>query len=199
MKKIILLLAVMFVFLVTNAQLNVKAGLTANLPFRKMGQYYAGGPGVDVNVKYIIANKWGIGISSGFQHFFAKDWGDIYDDINFNIVPVRAWASYYLGTGSVKSYLGCELGLNMTELTYTFDFYDAYQGYTYEISSEYSSTRFGIAPLIGIQIDLGSLLALDINTKINLINKVGDDAPKQTATYLGANIGLVFKFVGKNK
>jgi hypothetical protein len=195
MKRSLLFFTIMFFCFVVNAQLNVKVGLTANLSLLKMKDYYYGGPGVDVNVKYLFAGKYGIGISSGFQHFFSKDWGEDYEDINFNIIPIRLSLTYYIGNGPLVPYVGVEIGHNITKLTYTYRYYVynpySYSYYEYE-DEKYHHGRFGIAPVIGIQVNMGSLLALDINTKMNLIAKF-DGATEQSATYAGLNIGLIVK------
>lgn len=194
MKKINLFFIVMLFCISANSQIDVKVGLTGDFSFGTMSHYYYGGPGVDINVKYIIENRLGIGISTGFQYFFNKKWENEYDDINFEIVPIRASINYYLLTDWIKPYVGCELGLNFTDLNYSFEYYDAYEGYSYPEHSDYSHTRFGIAPVAGFQIDFGSALALDLNAKLNLISEVSSTAAYESATYLGFNFGLVYRF-----
>jgi hypothetical protein len=193
MKKNILFLALMFFYLSAHGQFHLKIGLAASVATGDMNDYYYGGPGVDVNAKYLIAGKFGIGVTSGFQHFFGKDWGDIYDNISFNIVPIRGSFGYYFGKGVFRPYVGAELGLNLTKLTYSYDYYDVYNGYTTVVDNEYSHARFGAVPFTGFLINLGKIIALDFNLKYNLIAKAGDDSPKQNATYLSANFGVVFK------
>jgi hypothetical protein len=86
------------------------------------------------------------------------------------------------------------LGLNFTTLQYTYDYYDVYNGYHTSIDYDYSNTRTGFAVVAGLQIDLGSRLALDMNAKLNMLAEVGPDAPTESAMYIGFNIGVVFKF-----
>jgi hypothetical protein len=202
MKRSIFFLGVLLLSVAMNAQLAIKIGLTGNAAIGDMSDYYGGGPGVDANIKYIIAHKFGLGISTGFQHFFANEWDDEYndyDDEDFNIIPIHLSFAYYLGTRKFKPYFGAELGINISNLSYSDDYswYDAYQEtwYTDNYDYEYSNTRFGAAPVIGFQVDFGnSKVALDVNAKVNLLSGVDDDnSEKQSATYIGLNLGLVIR------
>jgi opacity protein-like surface antigen len=195
MKRVNLIFLALLLCISVHSQINVKVELNGNFAIGKMADYFVGGPGADINVKYLIENKLGIGITAGFQHFFAKDWEGGYDDIGMDIIPIRGLLSYYFGENSVRPYLGGELGLNLTTIKYTYDYYDNYGGYSSLIYYNYSHTRFGAALVAGLQFDLTSNLALDLNAKLNLISKVSDEAPEQSASYIGFNFGLVYKFV----
>jgi outer membrane protein W len=134
MKKILFFAVMLLLPIATNAQLAIKAGLSGNVALSDMTDYWVGGPGVDLNIKYIIANHFGIGISSGFQHFFSNDdWDDEshdYDDENLNIVPLRLSFTYYLGTRRFKPYIGAELGVNYVKIDFSekYSYYDPYYG-----------------------------------------------------------------------
>lgn len=193
MKKNILLFILLSYCLAGYSQFTIKAGLTGNFAFDKMAKNFVGGPGVDINAKYVIAGRIGIGVSTGFQHFFAKDWGDGYDDIGLDVVPLRLSVNYYFGE-IVKPYIGCELGVNFTDLKYTYNYYDVYGDYYSLLHYDYPNKRFGAAVLVGLQVGMGNLLALDLNVKVNQLAEVGSDAPKESASYVGLNIGLLFKF-----
>jgi hypothetical protein len=198
MKRSIFFFAVLLLSVSTNAQFCAKIGLTGSLAIGDMSDYYDGGPGIDLNVKYLIANKYGIGISSGFQYFFSKEWNG-FDDVEYDIIPIRLSFAYYLGQKKFRPYFGAELGLNISELSYTYEYeyYDAFRDIWYSAGddSEYSNARFGAAPVLGFQLDFNRLIALDVNTKVNFLTGVEEgDEDKQAASYLNLNLGLVFKF-----
>jgi hypothetical protein len=198
MKKNILIISLLILFLSANAQVNVKVGLAGSAAIGDMSDYYDGGPGVDVNVSYLIAHKIGVGISTGFQHFFAKDW-DGCDDIDFNIIPIHLSVAYFLGDRKFKPYFGGEFGLNFSELSYfyTYDYYDAFRDtwYSADEDLEYSYPRFGAAPVIGFQLSFSKLLAFDLSTKLNLVSGVDEvNSEKQSATYFSLYLGLAFRF-----
>lgn len=199
MRKICLFYILLLFCISVRSQINVKVGIATNFPTGTMKDYYKSSPGVDVNAKYLIANKLGIGISSGFQHFYTKDWGLDYTDISFNIIPIRASLNYYFWTHRFKPYLGFEFGLNLTDLKYTYNYYDIYKGYNTLLHRDYFHTLFGAAPVAGFQINIGSSFALDLNSKLNYLSKASIETPSQIAKYVGVNAGMIYRFGGKTQ
>ena len=196
MKTYMVVLLVGFLCAEASAQFNVKVGLCGGIPVGDMKTYYGGGVGTEGQAKVFLTSNLAIGVSSGFQHFFAKDWGSIYSDISYNIVPVRFSVSYYLSPGPLRPYLGAEVGPSMTELTFTYKYYyySYYGGWYERANSDYSHTRVGGAAFVGLESSLGSILAIDVNAKYNTISNVSDSAPEQNASYLFTEICFVFKF-----
>ena len=197
MKANILFLLVAFLCVDAHAQFGVRVGLCGGVPVGDMKTYYGGGVGADVQLKYFLTPNLAVGVGSGFQHFFAKDWGDDYSDVNYNVVPVRFSVTYYLSLGPVKPYVGAEVGPTMTDLQYTYKYFMYsyyYGGFNETEQSDYSHTRFGGAVVLGLESSLGGIFAIDVNVKYNSVSNVSDSAPEQNTSYLFTNIGLAVKF-----
>jgi hypothetical protein len=192
MKKAILTFVIFLIVLISNAQVMIKLGIGPNLPVGDMSDSWAAGAQVEVNAKYLINGKIGVGVTSGYQHFFETDWGNSYDDISYEIIPIRFQGAYYFGKGKVKPYAGMELGVNLTNVEYT---YYGYSSSYYWEHVDRSKARFGGAPTFGILFDFSRVIGLDISLKYNFV--VSDDEYKSEKTsYISTNLGLVLKFGG---
>ena len=58
MKKILFYALILLLPVATNAQLALKVGLTGNVAVGNMSDFWDGGPGVDVNLKYLFAKHF---------------------------------------------------------------------------------------------------------------------------------------------
>lgn len=100
MKKIILVFA-LFVGLTTFAQETetidvtsnnswLKIGLNAGLPVSDTGDAASFTTGLELKGQYLVTPNFGIGLTTGYTHFFGKDGGD-----DFGVVPAAGFARYY--------------------------------------------------------------------------------------------------------
>ncbi len=185
----------------SHPQINLKVEAATNFPFGTMNNYYHNSPGVDINVKCLLTKRLGVGISSGFEYFYAKYWGNTYwnnySNINFYIIPIRASINYFLLTKWFKPYLGFEFGLNLTNLKYVSANYDINTANYIFLHRNSFHARFGDAPVAGIQIDIAKTFALDINSKINYISNLSNsviETTNQISDYYSISAGLVYKF-----
>jgi hypothetical protein len=190
MKRMILIAAFALLAGSAQAQFILRAGLAGGVPTGTMADGYKATAGVEVSLKYALSNQVTIGVTSGFQHFFNKDWTG-YQDINFNMVPVRASFTYYLAPGIVRPYIGAEAGIHMTELSYSYYLYGYYYSGWY--SRDYSHTRFGIVPMAGIEFGSGPF-AFDLSARYTSVAEVSSDAPAQDISFLSAGFGAVIRF-----
>ncbi|MCX6329483.1 MAG: outer membrane beta-barrel protein [Bacteroidia bacterium] len=184
MKKMLFLIVMLLLPLATNAQLALKFGLTGNAALGDMSDSWDGGPGAHLGLEYMIAKHFNLGISSGFQHFFASnDLDEAVDDPGLNIVPIRLSFAYYIGERKFRPYFGAELGPTFVKWGWTIDDKDY----------EDDNTYFGAAPVIGLYINFGdSKVGADVNTKLNFFG--GGDSDIDKPFYIGLNLGLVFRF-----
>lgn len=113
MKKVFLMLAV-FSFGVVVAQdlkdINItpknswfKAGINATIPVSDAADLSFFSMGVDVRAQYLFTSHFGIGVASGYSHYFAKD---NFDD--FGVIPLAGFARYYFQKEGV--FVGVDLG-----------------------------------------------------------------------------------------
>jgi hypothetical protein len=186
MKKIVLLLIIALLYINVNSQIKVGVATQINSP---MSSDYSFGVGIGVDAKYMIANSIGIGFTTGYQHFFMangwedswyEQWGNEYKDANYNIIPIRATFTYYFGERSIKPYVGFETGINKLQWEYYY-YYSSDYGY---VQNEGSETYFAFAPQAGLEIELGNVMALDLNLKYNGFEQ----------SYISGKFGLVFNF-----
>jgi len=183
MKKVILMLVVALSVVTASAQieLGVNGGILS--PTGDFGKAYKTAFGGGISGEYLVAPSIGIGLSVGYYSF--KDKGG---DTNLGFIPVALNGRYYfINEGSIKPYGQLDLGLyTFRTPAYTEDFGMG----TIDIAAS-STSKFGLAPVIGIQFGLSNALALDINVKYNHIFTDGS-----ATGMLGANIGLIFT-IGK--
>ncbi|MDB2462608.1 hypothetical protein N9W61_00685 [Algibacter sp.] len=81
----------------------LKAGLTAGVPVSDAGDVSSFNLGVDLRGQYLINPNLGIGVASGYNHFFGKDGFD-----DFGIVPLAGFIRYYFTPNGL--FLGTDLG-----------------------------------------------------------------------------------------
>ena len=133
---------------------------------------YGGG----FNSEYLVSSKLGIGVNANYYGCLIEEGG--VENI-ISSIPVALTSKYYFLTKSIQPYVGVDIGLYYTRL---------------KIKSEgeaisFSSSDFFLAPVIGLQFKLSNSIALDINSKYNIVFLEG-----KTGYNVCANLGLVFYF-----
>jgi hypothetical protein len=112
MKKLILFLtvAVLSGKLVAQTETEItkknswlKAGLTAGVPFGDLSDVSSFTLGLDLKGQLMETNHVGIGITSGYNHFFPKD-----NFESFGSIPLGAFIRYY--RNSTGFFLGTDVG-----------------------------------------------------------------------------------------
>jgi hypothetical protein len=194
MKKILFFAVMLLLPVATNAQLALKVGLAGNVAVGNMSDFWDGGPGVDVNLKYLFAKHFGVGISTGYHHFFGDDgkkWDDEYvdyDDVGQGVVPIHLSFQYLIGQKRFQPYFGAELGVSRVETEYTFESVGGDGDYDHDY------TNFSYGPVLGLYINFGdSKVGADISTRLNFIPS-SSDYHKEKSFYAGLTLGLVFRF-----
>jgi hypothetical protein len=102
----------------------LKAGLSASVPVGKIGDYSSFAAGVELSAQFMRTNHLGLGIASGYTHFFAKN-----DLPDFGTVPVGFMLRVY--PRSKGFFAGADLG------------------YTFITNDNFSSGGFYIKPQAG--------------------------------------------------
>lgn len=112
MKKVSIIAAVLLGAISTNAQTSneinsknswLKLGIIAGAPVSDASDYSTVSVGVDLRGQYMIDPNFGIGVVSGYNHFFGKN-----DANDLNVIPVGAMLRYYPKYSGI--YLGTDLG-----------------------------------------------------------------------------------------
>jgi hypothetical protein len=80
-----------------------KLGLNAAVPIGDAADFSSFALGLDVRGQYLVTPHFGIGIASGYNHYFAKD-----DFDEFGIIPLAGFARYYFQKEGV--FIGADLG-----------------------------------------------------------------------------------------
>lgn len=100
MKKVILVFALLVagttfaqnvdIDKVTSNNSWLKIGLNSGIPVSDAGDASSFTLGLDLKGQFLVTPNFGIGVATGYTHFFAKDGGE-----DFGIVPVAGFARYY--------------------------------------------------------------------------------------------------------
>jgi len=67
-----------------------KAGITAGVPVGDINDASSFNVGLDLRGQYLFNPNFGIGVASGYSHFFGKDNID-----DFGVIPLAGFARYY--------------------------------------------------------------------------------------------------------
>ena len=198
MKKLVRLsaIAALFLFssLAANAQIKVGINGGVQLPMGKFSDYSKTGFGGGISGKYMLNPNMGVGLNVGFYSFDGKELGDgvlLSSKLKSTIIPITANYTYYFGEGTLKPYVGVDLGLSMVKAKSTVS------ALGFSSSSDSTVTKFCFAPVVGAEYSLNENLALDLNVKYNCILDGAADiksteSKTAMATTLGINLGLVY-------
>ncbi len=111
MKRVVLvfsLFAASFTFAQDNIEITpenswFKAGLKVGVPIGDTSDFSSLTLGADVRAQYLVNPNFGIGVASGYNHFFGKDGFD-----DFGLIPLAGFARYY--PASKGLFFGTDVG-----------------------------------------------------------------------------------------
>ncbi|MDR1679558.1 MAG: porin family protein [Prevotellaceae bacterium] len=158
-----------------NAQWKVGANLGLQVPTGTFGDVSGTGFGLAANGEYLATENIGIGAQLGYYSFGEKESGSG----SWSIVPITVTGKYYFMTEGLKPYAGLDLGFYSLSYEVDLGILGA------NVST--SETKFGLAPVVGLQYDFSDNWALDANLKYNYITTSGD-----AVTSFGINVGVVY-------
>lgn len=172
MKKILLVAAMLLIFGIAQAQINVGATIGAQIPTGNFSDGFKTGFGINAVGKYMLNENMALGLNLGYSRF-----GTSVEGFSGSMIPITGLFEYHFGTGNIKPYIGADLGL-----------YD----YMVKIkilgeSSSDSKIYFGFAPTAGALYGLSDNLSLCANLKYNYVTTEG-----HAATWLGINVGAIY-------
>ncbi|SFD25474.1 hypothetical protein [Algibacter pectinivorans] len=81
----------------------LKAGITAGVPVGDAGDTSSFNLGLDLRGQYLVNPNLGIGLASGYNHYFGKD--EIED---FGVIPAAGFVRYYFTPNGL--FLGSDVG-----------------------------------------------------------------------------------------
>lgn len=183
MKKVILMLVVALSVMSASAQIKVGANAGLQVPTEDCAKLGFGGA---ISGEYLLLNEsLGVGLNVGFYAFGGESYEEDGIEISGSsfLIPVALTGRYYFLTEAIRPYAGVDLGLYNLGYKITAKFMGESASDTETVS------KFGLAPVIGLQYGLSSALALDVNAKYNLIFTEG-----KSTNIIGFNVGVVYKF-----
>lgn len=80
-----------------------KAGVTIGAPIGDTADFNSLTLGVDLKAQYLVTPNFGIGVASGYNHFFNQDGVE-----DFGLIPLAGFARYYLR--STGLFFGADFG-----------------------------------------------------------------------------------------
>ena len=109
MKKVLLTAAIVVAgFISASAQTTFGAGVNANLPIGDLSDGYSFGVGAELQVEHKFSEKFsGIG-TTGFTHFFGKDFGGFKPKLG--VLPILVGARVY---PSEQFFIGAQIGYSL--------------------------------------------------------------------------------------
>lgn len=171
MRNIFTLLALVltsFTFSAT-AQISIGASVGAQLPMGDFGDVFNTGFGINGVAKYDLNENMKVGLNVGYNSF-----GSDLNGVSASLIPVTGLFEYYLPMEGFKPYIGADLGFYNIKLE--------------ALGISDSETYIGFAPTAGVLYDFTEQLSFNANLKYNYI-----DADNDNITYVGVNLGLVYK------
>lgn len=81
----------------------LKAGLTAGVPVGDASDFASFNVGADVRAQHLFTPNWGVGVASGYNHYFGKDGVD-----DFGMIPLAGFVRYYFTPSGL--FFGSDLG-----------------------------------------------------------------------------------------
>lgn len=81
----------------------LKGGLNVGIPVGDVADFSSVSVGADLRGQYLVTPHFGIGVASGYNHFFGKDGAD-----DFGVIPLAAFGRYYFQNEGV--FIGADLG-----------------------------------------------------------------------------------------
>jgi outer membrane protein W len=180
MKKLSVILFVLFCFLCNNANAQIVGGATLGLqaPVGDFGDGTKMGFGINVTGKYFLKENMAVGLNLGYNRFGIEDYGwDEYDvKASASMVPITGLFEYHFAGSNIKPYIGADLGL------YRYGWKVKYEG---ESESD-GEVYFGFAPVAGILYEISESLSFCANIKFHNVFSDGD-----TASWFGINAGVI--------
>ena len=134
-----------------------------------------------------------VGANLGYIGFGEKEYsyGLQTQKQSFSIIPVTGLFHYYFLTEGLKVYAGGDLGFYSCKATITTTT-PPYSSYGYTIpggttSTDFSSTKIGFAPTVGIEYPINEQLSFEGMLKYHYIATDGN-----STTMFGLNVGILY-------
>jgi len=81
----------------------LKAGIDASIPVGNLSNYSSFALGANVSGQFMETSHWGVGLTSGYTHYFAKS-----NYNSFGAIPIGAFVRYYAKPSGL--FVGTDLG-----------------------------------------------------------------------------------------
>lgn len=188
MKRFILIICtVLATYSFSIAQFSLGVSGAPAFPLGNFDKVANTGFGFNADAKYAVNENILIGASIGYNQFGANPAGfnlnNIFNNIDFTIVPILASVDYLLATEDFKPYLGVDIGLYNASVDLGV--------------FELSEASFGLAPKLGFIYAINDQLDFNADIKYHLIYadfSVLDVDIVDNITFLPINLGLRLKF-----
>lgn len=160
------------------SQIELRAGLAFGIPMGDLSKSANVAIGLPISAHYLIKEKLGVGLHTGFYNFFTK-----YDGMSISVIPIAASIEYNFGTAGLIPYLGTDIGIYRYAQSYETNIGG------YKSTTTISDMFFGIGPHGGVKYMLSNKIGL--NGELKLVNIFGNNS---SATFFTIGGGIVLKF-----
>jgi Outer membrane protein beta-barrel domain len=179
MKKIVLILLVLFFFIGTayaqQGKMHIGAGLELALPIGDWSDAAGTGIGGTARFEYAFTKQIVGMVTTGYISFGGKDIGDF--SYSYSAVPFLPGVKYYFQDGL---YGMAELGLHFFTFEFDSPAFD-FGGFSSGGTTSTSESEFTLSLGAGYETKVGDNLYLDANVKFAIVSN---------ANYLGARVGV---------
>lgn len=188
MKKVLLVLVILSFFAVNTygqvGKMTVGGNLVLALPMGTFGDLYSTGFGGTATFTYRVIPNLDLTGTLGYISF-GYDVSNL--DGSFSSVPFLVGGRYYFEAGSIKPYVGAELGLHFGSTSVDLPSFSA-GGFSFGGGSQSaSSTDFGFGFGGGVQVPVGDKLHVDGTLQYNLIATSGS-----SSGYISVEAGVAY-------
>ena len=178
----------------SHAQLKLGLYGTVAKPIGDFGDVPNPGPGVGITLKNLSSNRhFQFGVDLGYLVFQSSGkligpYGTAQINLKYRVIPVKVGVEYFILTDKFRPYFGFDVGIYFSNFQIQKSVVDTWEA-------------FGVAPGVGLAIDLTPRTELNFNMRYNVMFDGGNDSVtglrNEHGKFVAFNVGIAFSLNSK--